>query len=80
MFSTNGSTSLSNHLKLTHVIHTIPIGLSLKAKNLSQLDREAIQAEHNSHTDESKKRYDMKAADSKIAKDNSSHKVLTGDL
>lgn len=35
--------------------------------NLSQLERETIQAEHNSHIDEYKKRYDMKVADSKIA-------------
>lgn len=48
--------------------------------NLSQLEREAIQAEHNSYINESKKGYEMKAADSKIAKENYSQKVLTGDL
>lgn len=56
---------------------------SFKAKlkgNLSQLEREAIQDEHKKHIDESKKRYDLKAADSKIGKEDPTHKVLTGDL
>lgn len=48
--------------------------------NLTEDEKESIQADQNAHLTESKTRYNLKSNDTKMAKETPRHKVLTGDL
>ena len=48
--------------------------------NLTQEEKESVNADHAAHLNESKTRYNLKSIDTKMAKDSPKHKVLTGDL
>lgn len=48
--------------------------------NLTPEEKLSVEADHNAHINESKRRYDLKSVDTNMAKNNPKLKVLTGDL